>query len=72
MAAVHSVTPGWVSSIHGAEVWALQMATINAAPGAAFRTDCFAVLQTFFWREQGGHERQVQDCKNVGMHILGP
>ncbi len=36
-----------LSTIHGAELWALQMAAMHALPGTAYRTDCLALLQVF-------------------------
>ena len=36
-----------LSTIHGAELWALQMAAMHALPGTAYRNDCLALLQVF-------------------------
>ena len=44
IAAARGVPPPWVSTIHGAELWALQMAVLHGLPGSAYRTDCLAVV----------------------------
>ena len=58
VAAAHGVPPPWVTSIHGAELWALQMAVLHAMPGTSFRTDCLSILQVFErgrqWATAGG------------------
>ena len=48
IAAAHGVPPPWVTTIHGAELWALQMAVQHALPGSAFRTDCLSIVEVFF------------------------
>ena len=48
--AAHGVPPWWVHTIHGAELWVLQMAILHALSGSAYRIDCLSVAQTF---EQG-------------------
>ena len=47
IAAAHGVPPPWVRTIHGAELWALQMAAMHALPGTSYRTDCYSLLQVF-------------------------
>ncbi len=47
VASAHGVPPPWVTTIHGAELWAVQMATSCALPGTAFRTDCLSVVQVY-------------------------
>ena len=46
-AAAHGSLPAWVTSVYGAEVWALLMAASCAFPGTAFRTDCLVALRVF-------------------------
>ena len=41
---IHGAVPGWIDSIHGAEVWALLYATTHAQAGTRFRTDCKSVM----------------------------
>eukprot|EP00973_Karenia_brevis_P071703 9963285-Karenia_brevis.AAC.1 len=42
LASAYGRPPGWIDSIHGAEVWGILMAVSNSFPGAQFRTDCKA------------------------------
>ena len=51
VAAAFGRPPWWVDSIHGAELWALAMATEYCLPFLPFRTDCYAVFQGV-WRGQ--------------------
>ncbi len=47
IAAAHGVPPPWVTTIHGAELWGLQMAAQLALPGTSFRIDCLSVVQVY-------------------------
>ena len=46
-ASAHGSPPAWITTVYGAEVWALMMAASYALPGTAFRTDCQAALRVF-------------------------
>ena len=39
-ASASGVPSSWVTTIYGAELWALHMATLHALPGSALRTNC--------------------------------
>ena len=46
VASAFGVPPGWVRTIHGAEMWALFAALSRALPGMAYRSDRRAVVDT--------------------------
>ena len=46
-ASAHGSPPAWITTVYGAEVWALLMAATYALPGTAYRTDCQAALRVF-------------------------
>ena len=41
------IAAAWITTVYGAEVWALLMAATYAMPGSAYRTDCQAALRVF-------------------------
>jgi len=47
IAAAHGVPPPWVTTILGAELWALLMAAQQLGANMSYRTDCLAVLQAY-------------------------
>ena len=45
VAAAHGALHPWIRDIQGADVWALQMASMRAQLAAALRTDCKSTLE---------------------------
>ena len=45
VAAAHGRPPGWIDSIHGAELWALLMSALNTDPFLPILGDCYSVVQ---------------------------
>ena len=46
-ATAHGSPPAWITTVYGAEVWALLMAATYALPGTSYRTDCLTALRVF-------------------------
>ena len=45
VAAAHGRPPGWIDSIHGAELWALLMSALNTDPFLPILGDCLSVVE---------------------------
>ena len=46
-ASAHGLTPPWIHTSIGAEVWAFYVAVLLASPGCKYRIDCAACVDTF-------------------------
>ena len=73
MASAHGIPPDWITTIHGAEVWALYAAARCAITGAHYKSDCLSVVRSYKRGRQWATaaERPMARAWNLIFELLG-